>query len=200
MQNSIRSRKNKKICCRKSEKTWWADHPLCSRVKQSVETLSFGKRLVFANQTLVQERVNCIPTQCVRLCQQNFTRVGNLAHLNSDRTRPEVLKIWSCPTSNAWDLFVKMEALLQKPGRKKKTASVLVDVFCFHCKTDFGAMWCFYCFCPCQEIRPSLTEADIKCDNKRRELDELRRNYIKQKSFALTEIWECYWWKLQNWH
>ena len=140
------------------------------------------------------------PFQCVRLCQQNVTRVGNLAHLNSDRTSPKDFKIWSCATSDAWHPFVKLKPLLHKPDRKKLTASVLVYGFCFHCKTDFRAIWCFHHFCLCQEIRPSLTEADIKRDIEKRELDELGRNYEKQKCFAFTEMWECDWWRLQNWH
>ena len=57
-------------------------------------------------------------------------------------------------------------------------------------------MGCFYHFCPCQEVRPFLTEYDIQRGIKKRELDELRRNYIKQKGFTVIEMWECEWWRL----
>ena len=57
-------------------------------------------------------------------------------------------------------------------------------------------MGCFHHFCPCQELRPSLTEEDSKRGSTRRELDELRRGYIQEKSFTAIEVWECEWWRL----
>ena len=57
-------------------------------------------------------------------------------------------------------------------------------------------MFCFYQFCPCQELRPSLTEGDIKRGSKKREIDELRRGYIQEKGFTVIEMWECEWWRL----
>ena len=71
-----------------------------------------------------------------------------------------------------------------------------VDGFCSHCNTVFKAMGCFYHFCPCQELRPSLTGEDINRGSKKRELDELRRGYIQEESFTVTEMWECEWWRL----
>ena len=88
-----------KTCCRKLQKTCWVDHPLCSRVKQSLTKPSFGRRINCANKLLVLMRVNCIHTQCVNLCQQDFKRVGILirrtAALHHDKTRPTALRIWS---------------------------------------------------------------------------------------------------------
>ena len=63
-------------------------------------------------------------------------------------------------------------------GRQKKIDCFSVDGFCSHCNTVFEAMGCFYHFCPCQELRPSLTEEDIKRGSGKRELNELRRGYI----------------------
>ena len=60
-------------------------------------------------------------------------------------------------------------------GRQKKIDRFSVDGFRSHCKTVFEAMGCFCHFCPCQELRPSLTEEDIKRVSRRRDLDELRR-------------------------
>ena len=57
-------------------------------------------------------------------------------------------------------------------------------------------MCCFYHFCPCQELRPSLTEEDIKRGSRNRELDELRRGYIQEKGSTVIEKWECEWWRL----
>ena len=81
-------------------------------------------------------------------------------------------------------------------GRQKKIDRFSVDEFCSHCNTVFDAMGCFYHFCPCQELRSTLTEEDIKRGSRRRELDELRRSYIQEKGFAVIEMWECEWWRL----
>ena len=81
-------------------------------------------------------------------------------------------------------------------GREKKIDCFSNDGFCSHCNTVFEAMGCFYHFCPCQELRPSLTEEDIKRGSRRRELDELRRGYIQENGFTVIEMWECEWWRL----
>ena len=81
-------------------------------------------------------------------------------------------------------------------GRRKKVDRFSVDGFCSHCSTVFEAMGCFYHFCPCQELRSSLTEEDIKRSSIRRELDELRQSYIQEKGFTVIEMWECEWWRL----
>ena len=81
-------------------------------------------------------------------------------------------------------------------GRQKKIDRFSVDGFCSHCNTVFEAMGCFFHFCPCQELRPSLTEEDIKRGSRRRELDELRGGYTQEKGFTVIEMWECEWWRL----
>ena len=81
-------------------------------------------------------------------------------------------------------------------GLQKKIDRFSVDGFCSHCNTLFEAMGCFYHFCPCQELRSSLTDEDIKRGSRRRELDELRRSYIQEKGFTVIELWECEWWRL----
>ena len=78
-------------------------------------------------------------------------------------------------------------------GSQKKNDCFSVERFCSHCNTVFEAMGCFYHFCLCQELRPSLNEEDIQPGFKKRELDYLRRNYIKGKDFTVLEIWECEW-------
>ena len=60
----------------------------------------------------------------------------------------------------------------------------------------FEATGCVYHFCPCQELRPSLTEEDIKRGSRRTGLDELKRGYIQEKGFTVIEMWECEWWRL----
>ena len=89
---------------------------------------------------------------------------------------------------------MKLKASLQQADKKIDCFSV--DGFCSHCNTVFEAMVSFYHFCPCQELRPSLTEKDIQRGSKRRELDALRRHYIQEKCFKVIEMWECELWRL----
>ena len=57
-------------------------------------------------------------------------------------------------------------------------------------------MGCFYHFCPCQELRRSLTEEEIKRGSSKRDLEEFSQGYIQEKSFTVVEMWECEWWRL----
>ena len=52
-------------------------------------------------------------------------------------------------------------------------------------------MSCFYQFCPCQDVRPSLTEEGIKRGCKMRDLDELRQTYSQKVGFMVIELWAC---------
>ena len=75
-------------------------------------------------------------------------------------------------------------------GGQKKTDCFSVDGFFSHCNTVFEAIGCIYHFCPCQGLRPSLTEEDIQRGSKKRELDALRRHYIQEKGYKVIEMWE----------
>ena len=112
--------------------------------------------------------------------RQNKTRIfENMVMSYFQRTRPEC----------------EIESFFTT-GRQKKIDCSTFDGFCFHCNTVFEAMGCFYHFCPCQELRASLTEEDIQRGSKKRELDELRRHYIQEKGLKVIEMWECEWWRL----
>ena len=69
-------------------------------------------------------------------------------------------------------------------------------MFCAHCNTVFEAIGCFYHYCPCQEARPALTEEDIERGNKKREMDDMSKQYIQEKGHNVVELWECEWWNL----
>ena len=75
--------------------------------------------------------------------------------------------------------------------RQSKIDRFSVDGFFSHCNTVFEAMGCFYYFCPCQELRSTLTEGNIKRGSKKRELHELRGDYIQEKGFIVIEMWGC---------
>ena len=57
-------------------------------------------------------------------------------------------------------------------------------------------MGCFYHYCPCQKARPSLIEEYIQRGNKKRDMDQMRKQYIKEKGYNHVEMWECDWWNL----
>ena len=81
-------------------------------------------------------------------------------------------------------------------GRQKKIGCFSVDGVFYHCNIVFEAMGCYYHYCPCQEARPSLTDSDIDKGMKKRQQDEMRRDYIQQKGYEIVEMWECEWWRL----
>ena len=80
--------------------------------------------------------------------------------------------------------------------RQKKIDCFSVDEFCSPCNTVFEAMGCFYHFCPCQELRPSITEEDIQRGCNKREIDALRQHFIQEKGSRVIDMWECEWWRL----
>ena len=57
-------------------------------------------------------------------------------------------------------------------------------------------MGCYCHYCPCREARPSLTDTDFEKGVKKRQQDELRRDYTQQKDYEIVEMWECEWWSL----
>ena len=112
--------------------------------------------------------------------QQNKTRnFENMVVSSFQRQRPDC-KIESFYTT----------------GTQKKIDRFKVDGFCAHCNTVFEAMGCFYHYCPCREARDSLTEEDIERDNKKREMDQVRKQYIKEKGSNVVEMWKSEWWNL----
>ena len=81
-------------------------------------------------------------------------------------------------------------------SRQKKIDCFSVDGICYHCIIVFEAMGCYYHYCHCQEARPSLTDTDIERGIKKRQQDEMRRDYIQQKGYQIIEMFECEWWCL----
>ena len=83
-------------------------------------------------------------------------------------------------------------------GRQKKSHCFSVDGICYHCITVFEAMGCYYHYCPCQEARPSLTDTNIERGVKKRQQDEMRRDYVQQKGYEIVEMLEYEWWSLHK--
>ena len=89
------------------------------------------------------------------------------------------LRIWSILFTRKQDQKVKLRVFIS--GKQKKIECFNVDRYCDHCKTVFEAMGCYYHFCFCQEARPALTDQDFERGNKKREMDDLRREYKKKE-------------------
>ena len=71
----------------------------------------------------------------------------------------------------------------------QKTDLFGVDGIFYHYNTVFQAMGCYYHYCPCQEAGLSLQDTDIERRVKKRQQDEMRRDYIQQKDHQTVEIW-----------
>ena len=65
-------------------------------------------------------------------------------------------------------------------GNQKKIDCFKADGFSAHCNTVFQAIVCFYHHCPCQEARVSLVEDDIERRNKKREMDQMTKQYRRE--------------------
>ena len=118
----------------------------------------------------------------------------NLENSLLDRTKHALLKIWSFLIFNKLVRIVTLKAMLQLVDKKIDFFSV--DGTCNHCNTIFEVMGCFFHYCPCQEARPSLIDNEITRGIKKREQNQMRKEYIQQKRYKSIEMWECKWWEL----
>ena len=199
MQKFIPTQREIKTYWKKIEKTLLVVHLSLLHAKQLLMKLLSESPQSYANLLLGLMPANYITTRCANPCPLVFIRVGTSiqkpvdSHL--DKTRPIALKIWSCLIFNVQDLIVKLRASTL-PADRRKLNPFSVNGFCSHCNTVFEAMGCFYHFCTCQELCPSLTEEEIKRGSRKRELDELRRGFLEEKVFTVIEMWECEWWRL----
>ena len=107
-----------------------------------------------------------------------------------DKSRPVAVKAKSWPTFEEKGKTVKLKVSLQH-SRQKKNDCFSVDRFCSQGNTVLKAIEHFYIFCPCQKKLLSITENDTERGNKKKEFDELRRNYLQEKSFIVMEMWDC---------
>ena len=144
---------------------------------------------MYVNLLWVLMLVNSIPFQCVTKCQQGFTHVGSstqiLKNSKLELIKIEHLKTWSCLISNH----------NAQNAQQKKIECFSVDGFCAHCNTVFEAMGCYFLFCPCQESRASLSEEVMQRGTRKREHDELRTDYLRNKEYNIADVWECKWWE-----
>ena len=177
---------------KKLEKTSLVAQLSFLHAKQLLIKLSSESLQTYAILLLELMPANYTPTRCANPCPPVFIRIGisiqKPVDSYLDKTRLVALKIYFQQT--------RPDCRIVTTGRKKKIDRFSVDGFCSHCNTVFEAMGCFYHFCPCQALPPTLTGEDVKRGSRRRELDELRRSYIQEKNFTVIEMSECEWWRL----
>ena len=151
------------------------DHVVCGfsivlTRKPVVDESFLQKTTTYANQLLELMPANYTPIWCVNPCPLVFIRVGISIH------EPVV----SHPDKTSFEKIVMNFFQRTRPdckidnfyttGTQKKIDCFSVAGFCSHCNTVSKAMGCFYHFCLCQELRPSLSEEVNKRDSKNREL------------------------------
>ena len=174
------------------------DHQLSLREKLLWMKLLSGIHQIYANQLLELMRASSIPNQCVKTSQQDCTQDGSLIPIckNSrlDITDFAVLRTWSCLTTKKADQNAELRASTHLEIKRKLTVSMLMDfaITAKQCLKQYDAITFFF---PSQETRPLLSDEDIERGNKSREIDDLRRQYIREKAYNIEEMWECEWWQ-----
>ena len=91
---------------------------------------------------------------------------------------------------------VRQQCILESfytTGTQKQNCAYIVDAFCGLCNSVFAAMGCHYHFSLRQGFCPSLAEKGVQRGNKKRELDEERKQNIEEKGFFTVEMYECDW-------
>ena len=131
-------------------------HQMCLRGKLLWTKLLSEIHQISANQPLELMRVNSIPMQYVKICQQVCTNDGNLIPIcKNSKLVITNLAIWrtcSCLTTKK-----KTECRIESfhaSGSQKKIDCFNVDGYCDHCKTVFEAMGCYNLFCPAKRPVP----------------------------------------------
>ena len=180
------------------------DKDLLQKVR---EDMVGGPSIVFTRKAVVDETffqksrnicksivgIDAIQLYPYSICQPMPTRLCTRWDFDTETTR---LK----PQQNKSRNFEKMVLSFfqrQRPdckiecfyttGTQKKIDCLKANGFCAHCNAVFSAMGCFYHYCPCKEARPSLTEEGIERGNKKRKMDQMRKQYFIKKIIMLLK-------------
>ena len=177
---------------------------LCSLEKLWLMKHSSETHQKFVNQSLELMQVNSTPSQCVKICQDMICvptelflqRDASLTLIcrnpRLDKIECAILRICSCLFTRKQDQNAKLRVFFTSE-KQKKIDAFNVDGHCDHCKTGFEAVGCYFYFCSYQEAHPAITDQDIERGNKKREMDQMIREYIKEKGYKFEEMWECEW-------
>ena len=166
--------------------------------KQFLMKLLSKSLQIYANLLLGFMPANYTPTRYVNPCPTVFLRVEISIQKPVDsqlgKTGPVALKTWSCPIFNEQDLIVKLRASTPQADGRKLSTSVLMDfvLIAVLCLKRWVAFTTFVLDKSSAQL--SLKKISNKCGSKKRELDELTRDNIQEKSFTVIKMSECEWW------
>ena len=196
-----------KICLHKSTDAKFypfaeGDNDLLEKIREDVVGVQYivFTRKAFVDEVFIRKSTNiCISIVGIHacqlhpysMCQPMPTGLYTRWDINSETSRvtPRQNKNRSCENM-VMSFFerTRLDCIIESfysTGRQKRIDRFSVDGFFSHCNTVFEAMGCFHHFCPCQGLRPSLTEDHINRGSKKRELDDLRRGFIQDKGFTV---------------
>ena len=183
------------------------DKDLCEKIREYVTvgpSFVFTRNVLF-DETIIRKLLNICKSivgidasqlyssQCVNICPQVCTRDGSLTPicriLKLDIIELTTLRPLLCFLTRKQDQYVKLKAFLRLENRRKIDC-FNVDGYCDHPKTVFAAMRWYYHFYSFEEARPSVTDQDIERGNKKREMDDMRRESIKEIGYKVEEMWK----------
>ena len=78
-------------------------------------------------------------------------------------------------------------------GKEKKLIALVLMVIATIVRLSLK-QWVVISILSLSRTRPSLTDDDIKRGTKKREMDDLRKDYIREKGYSIEEMWECSCW------
>ena len=146
---------------------------------------------MFVNRSSELMQPSFTLSQCVKICQQDCTRDGSLTLIcrvsRLDIIELAIFRTWSWLSIKIQDQNKKLRAFLHLENRKKKSAVLLLMVTAITVK-QYSKQWdVTTTSVPVKKPRPSLTEQYIERGNKKREMDDMRREYIKEKGYKVME-------------
>ena len=78
-------------------------------------------------------------------------------------------------------------------GIQENIDAYSVDGFCGHCSIVSQAKGCYYQYLPFEEARSDLTKKENKRGMRKRELPEVREQYMQEKDYNVIELYGCNW-------
>ena len=180
MQNSTPSQREIKNYWKKFEKTSSVDQLSFLHAKQLLMKLLSESLQTYANLLLGLMPANFTPySMCQHMPTGLHTRWDIDSETSSFTPRQNKTRSFENMVVSYFQRtrpYCKIESFYTA-GKQKKKDRLSFDGFCSHCNTVFEAVGCCNHFCPCQELRSSLTDEDIERGGRKRELDELKRCY-----------------------
>ena len=99
------------------------------------------------------------------------------------------MRIWSCSSTRKKKPECKIEIFFTSGNQKKTT--VLMSMVIVITVNPFSKQWDVTTTSVLVKACRFLTDQDIDCGNKKKEMDDLRREHKKEKGYKVEGMWEC---------